>query len=269
MSASDVLQETVTTARQLAVLVVVPFAMALLRVRDLAAIGADTSTRFSVTFPTPHSFITLWSFVNAPTEAGAGTVSGSLPLVVAAGWGVLFVAALAGYVLVTGIVLAGYLGSIDEGLVDGSFDLAANARRYARPLVVYEAASLLVLLGFVGLLATLQVLLPFVVVGLFVVFYLTYLTPYLVVVTDVGLVVALRRSVALTTSRLDVGVAFIAFATLGAVVSVPISLLAHGNGLVGGVLAAALTAPLGLLASTGFVVFTHELTATTVDAGSE
>jgi hypothetical protein len=260
MHPSEHVRATVDVARRLAVLATVPFLVALMRWRNLVATGADTSTRFSVTFPTPHSFVSLWSFVNAPTEPGAGAATGDLPLVVGTAVGALFVVSLAVYVLLSGLALAGYLGSIAEGATGGSFDFLANVRRYGRPLVAYEAASLLALLGFVGVLAAVPALLPAVAAVLFAVAYLTYLAPYLVVVEDVGLVAAVRRSVQLTTGRVEAAAAFVAFVVAGAVVSVPLSALAYGNGVGGGVLAAALAAPLGLLASVGFVLFARDLT---------
>lgn len=259
MRPSTALQEAIDSTRQVAVLVVVPFVVAILRWQDLAVTGADTTTRVSVTFPTPHSFISLGSFVNAPTETSSAIGSGGLPMIVEIGFGALFVVALFGYVLITGLALAGYLGSIADGVVDGSFDFAANVRRYARPLVAYEALSVLVLLGFVGGLALRPALFPVVAIGLFVVAYVTYLTPYLVVVADVGLGEALGRSIGLTTRRFEAGLAFVGFVVLGAVLSVPVSVLAYGNGIMGGVLAAALTAPVGLFASVAFVLITRDL----------
>lgn len=266
MDPSDVLHDAVLHTRELAVLVVVPFFVAVVRWRDLVATGRDTTTQFSVTFPTPHSFVTLWSFVNAPTEVGSGTAGGSLPLLVGVSFGVLFVVALAAYVVLGGLALAGYLGSIAEGVEDGSFDFLANVRRYGRPLVGYEALSMLVLLGFVGGLVVVPALFPVVALALFVVAYLTYLTPYLVVVGDLDLLEAIERSVGLTTQRVEAGLAFAVFVVLGAVVSVPLSTLAYGNGVAGGVLAAALAAPIGLFASVAFVLFTRESTGVASDA---
>lgn len=261
MHLSDALRETADDARRLAVLAVVPFVVALARWRDVVATGTDPSRAFGITFPTPHSFVSLWSFVNAPTGAGSGggAAGGDLPLVVGTAVGGLFVVSLAVYVLLAGLALAGYLGSIAEGTASASFDFLTNVRRYGRPLVAYEAASVLVFLGVVGALAAAPALFPAVAVLLFAVAYLTYLAPYLVVVADLGLVAAVRRSVDLTTGRAEAALAFLAFVAAGALVSVPLSALAYGNGVVGTVLAAALAAPLGLYASVGFVLFTRDL----------
>jgi hypothetical protein len=64
----------------------------------------------------------------------------------------------------------------------------------------------------------------------------------------------------LTTRRVEAGAAFVAFVVLGAFVSVPLSTLAYGNGVLGGVLAAATAAPIGLVVSVSFVLFTRKLT---------
>lgn len=258
MQPSTALQRTVASARRLSVLAVVPFVVAVLRWRDLTATAAATATQYSVTFPTPHSFISLWSFVNAPTDTSAGS-TGDVPLVVDVGFGILFVVALSIYVGLSGLLLAGYLGSIAEGVASGAFDFEANVRQYARSMVVYEALWILVLLGLASGALWVPVALPVMVVGLFIAAYLTYLTPYLIVVGDRGLVDAVRRSVALTTQRRAAAVAFAGFVAAGAVFSVPVSMLVYGNGITGAVFAAALTAPAGFLASVFFVELTRDL----------
>ena len=80
MSPSTLVSDAVTHARRSAVLAVVPFVVGVARWHDLVTVGADTTTQFSVTFPTPHSFVTLWSFLNVPTADGAGIAGGSGPL---------------------------------------------------------------------------------------------------------------------------------------------------------------------------------------------
>jgi hypothetical protein len=259
MRPSTILHDAVQTTRRIAILVVVPFAVAVLRWNDLVVTGADTTTQFSVTFPTPHSFITLWSFVNAASKTGTEIGTGTLPGPFGLGFGVLFVLTLAVYVVLTGIILAGYLGSINEALTDESFDFVDSVRRYARPLVAYEVLSLVVMLGLVGGVMVIPAFFPVVALSVFVLAYLTYLTPYLVVVTDVGLVPALARSIRLTTHRADPILAFLGFVVFGAVLSVPLSMLVYGNGVVGGLLGAAIMAPIGLFGSVVFVAFTRSV----------
>ena len=259
MRPSTILHDAAQTTRRIAILVFVPFAIALMRWNDLVVTGADTTTQFSVTFPTPHSFITLWSFVNAASETGTEITTGTFPGPFGFGFGVLFVLTLAVYVVFTGMILAGYLGSIDEAITDGSFDFVDNVRRFARPLVAYEALSILVMLGLVGGVMVTPALFPVVAVTVFVIAFLTYLTPYLVVATDVDLVPALGRSIRLTTHRAEPILAYLGFVGFGAVLSVPLSMLVYGNGVVGGLLGAAITAPIGLFASVVFVRFTRSV----------
>jgi len=265
MQPSTVLRQAAEHTEQLAALTIVPFVVAVARWRDLAATGADTSTQFSVTFPTPHSFVSLWSFVNAPTDAGTAVAGGDLPFVVGTGLGVLFVVSLAAYVVLSGVVLAGYLGSVAEHVTTGSYDFAANVRRYARRMVGYQALLVLALLALVAGVVVLPAAFLLVAVVLFVAAYLTYLTPYLVVVADLDLLAAVEQSVALTTGRAEAAGAFLGFVAGGAVASVPLSTLAYGNGPVGGVIAAALAAPLGLFASVTFVLVARELTGVGLD----
>lgn len=252
MRPADALDETVEHAPRLAVLAVVPFVLSVIRWNDLMRTATDTSTRFQVTFPTPHGVIGLWSFLNPPART-EGTVGGTLPLVVGAGVGLLLVVSLAVFVVVSGLALAGYLGSIEEGLATGSFDFLANVRRYARPMVAYEALALLVLLVLVAAGTADTVLVPVVFAVLFVVAYLTYLAPYLVVAGDLSLVEALGRSASVATSRGPVLGTFVVFVVLGAAFSLPLSMVAYGNGLPGVLLAAVLATPVGFLASVFFV----------------
>lgn len=258
MRPSDALAASLGYARRLEALAVLPFLVAVLRWNDLVRTATDPSTRFQVTFPTPHSFITLWSFLNPPARPD-GAVGGTLPLVVGVGFGLLLVVSLAAFVVLTGLALAGYLGSIEEGVATGSYAFLDNVRRYGRPMVAYEALSMVVLLVLVAGGTVGTVLLPVVFAVLFVVAYLTYLAPYLVVAADLPLVDALARSATLATSRVEVVGTFVGFVVTGAVFSVPLSVLAYGNGLPGALLAAVLATPVGFLASMFFVVFARGL----------
>lgn len=263
MRPSTILSDAGKSTRRLAILLIVPFVVAVMRWNDLVVTGADTTTQFSVTFPTPHSFILLWSFVNAASETGTGPGTSTLPGYFGVAFGVLFFFSMIVYVVLTGVILAGYLGSINETMAEGSFDFVSNIRRYARPLVAYEALSILVLLGLVGSLTVIPAIVPLIAISVFVLAYLTYLTPYLVVVTDVDFVPALKRSLRLTTHQYEPVIVYLAFVVLGALLSVPLSMLVYGNGVAGGILGAAITAPIGLFASCVFVRFTRGLVGVT------
>ena len=254
-----VLREAFQATRDVAVLAVLPFVVALLRWNDLVRLGTDTSRVFSVSFPMPHSFITIWSFVHAPAEAGGGIDSATLPAVVGVAFGAAFLLSLAAYVVLTGLLLAGYLGSIDQSIRTGRFDFVANVRRYGRSLVAYEALILIVLGAIVLVLTTAAFLIPVALVGIYVVGYLTYLAPYLVVAGEDDLLEAIRHSAGLTTSRRDAALAFLGFAVPATAFSLPLSRLAYTDGLLTAVAAAAVVAPVGLVAAVFFVLVARRL----------
>lgn len=254
-----VLREALQATRDVAVLAVLPFVVALLRWNDLVRLGTDTSRVFSVSFPMPHSFVTIWSFVQPPTDAGGGIEPATLPAVVGVAFGAVFLLSLAAYVVATGLLLAGYLGSIDQSIRTGRFDFVANVRRYGRSLVAYEAFILVVLSAIVLLLTTAPFLFPVVFVGVYAVGYLTYLAPYLVVASEDDLLEAIRHSAGLTTSRADAALAFLGFAVPATALSLPLSRLAYSDGVLAAVAAAALVAPVGLLAAVFFVLVARGL----------
>ena len=82
------------------------------------------------------------------------------------------------FVAVEGVVMAGFLGSIDQYVRDGRYDLVGNVRRFAARMVAFQA------IAFCGLLAWMAVLLvspPLAIVGFavgLVVWLLVYLTPF-------------------------------------------------------------------------------------------
>ena len=254
-----VLREALQATRDVAVLAVPPFVVALLRWNDLVRLGMDTSRVFSVSFPMPHSFVTIWSFVQPPTDAGGGIEPATLPAVVGVAFGAAFLLSLAAYVVATGLLLAGYLGSIDQSIRTGSFDFVANVRRYGRSLVAYEALILVVLSAIVLLLTTAPFLFPVAFVGVYAVGYLTYLAPYLVVASEDDLLEAIRHSAGLTTSRADAALAFLGFAVPATALSLPLSRLAYSDGVLAAVAAAALVAPVGLVAAVFFVLVARRL----------
>jgi hypothetical protein len=255
------LREALQATRDVAVLAVLPFVVALLRWNDLVRLGTDTSRVFSISFPLPHSFVTFWSFVQPPTDAGGGIDPTTLPAVVGVAFGAAFLLSLAAYVVVTGLLLAGYLGSIDQSIRTGRFDFVANVRRYARSMVAYEALMLVVLGAIVllPLLTTAPFLFPVAFVGVYVVGYLTYLVPYLVVASEDDLLEAIRHSAGLTTSRADAALAFLGFAVPATAFSLPLSRLAYTDGMLTAVAAAAVVAPVGLVVAVFFVLVARRL----------
>jgi hypothetical protein len=173
---------------------------------------------------------------------------------------------LAGYALFTGVLTAGYLGSIDQFLAARRYDFLGNVRRYAVQMVALQT----VLLGsFLFLFGAALVAVPLVIllvaVG-FVAWLLLYLTPFLVVVADEPLLVAFRRSLRLTTSSVQPLAFVVVYALLVAAISLPTSVLVNLG--IGGVLAAAaLASNFGLFLSVLAVVFTRELLSEGSDDG--
>ena len=135
----------------------------------------------------------------------------------------------------------------------------ANVRRYGRSLVAYEALILVVLGVIVLVLTTAPSLFPVAFVGIYVVGYLTYLAPYLVVASEDDLLEAIRHSAGLTTSRADAALAFLGFTVPGAALALPLSRLAYSDGVFTAVAAAAVVAPVGLVAAVFFVLVARRL----------
>jgi hypothetical protein len=268
--ADSLLSRTVEHTAHVWPLVVVPLVAtllevgrlrALLRTADPAPAPANGDTTrvvisepdrlFSVTFGVPRPVSTLWSFVNAQPE---GVSTGAVGFDSVA----VFVVALLVASVVSGLLAAGYLGSIDAAL-DGRFDFLAAVRSYGRPLVGFSLleAGVSLLLVAVGLVA-----LPLVVVvgtALFVLAYLFFTTPYLVVVDDLGLAPALRRAFELATSEGRVLGFFVGYVVVSALLSVPISALAFAAPPVGVALAVLVSAPVALLLNVATLLFVRDL----------
>lgn len=218
---------------------------------SIGVVVSEPDRVFSVTFGVPRPVSTLWSFVNAQSNGLSAGPAGFDSVVV-------FAVAFLVSAVVSGLLAAGYLGSIDAAL-DGRFDFLAAVRSYARPLVGFtllEAAVGLLLVG-VGIVA-----LPLVVVvavGLFVLAYLFFATPYLIVVADIGLAPALGKSFELATTEGRVLGFFVGYVVVSAVLSVPISALAFAAEPVGLALAILVSAPVALLLNVATLLFVRDV----------
>jgi len=136
----------------------------------------------SLSFPAPVA--DLWTFADIGVAAGGGvTLSSLLTLLL--------------LVVVEGVLAAGYLGSIDDHLADRRVDFGANVQRYAGRMVAFNAIWLLVTVGLSLLLLSVSPVLLLIVgfPAIVLLSYLLYGTPYLLVVRDEPLEVALDRSV--------------------------------------------------------------------------
>ncbi|WP_435194740.1 hypothetical protein [Natronomonas sp. EA1] len=221
MPSNSLVSRTATHLQRVWPLVLVPVVATLLSVGELATLLANTDHEFSVTFGVPRPVSTLFSFLNVIPDGT--TVYGLSAL------DPLAVATTVASIVLTGVLAAGYLGSIDAAL-RGEWSFVASLRRYAPPFVglaLLEAGvGLLFALVALSSLGSGPVLIVFG-VGLFALAYLFFTAPYLVVVEDRALVAALRGAVTLATGDIRVPAFFLAYIALSAVCSVPISWLAY------------------------------------------
>lgn len=216
--------------------------------------AARADTAFQVNFGLPAPVAGLWTFLNAPSRAGLtafgtplGTV-GDQPALLATA----VLVTVAGLLLV-GLLMAVYLGAIDDVLAGRGTDHRDNLRRHAPVTLAFAALELLGLLGFVAVVFGVlgagrpraPVLLVPVVLGTLVAVYL--LTPgvYVGVAADLAPPPAFRRGldIALTGAYLLFA---LAHAAAVAAVSVPLSALAFSAGLPSLLLGALVAAPAGL-----------------------
>ena len=151
------LSDALSDARRLLPLALVPLAATLARWSEGVAVATDTDERFSLRFGLPHPTADLQTFidplasdggglrVDAPFVAETGSVADSFALSVVA-------LSVAGYVLLTGVLTAGYLGSIDQFLASRRHDFTGNVGRYALRMVALGSIppSVLADVGYVG-----------------------------------------------------------------------------------------------------------------------
>ena len=234
----SLVERTFSHLARLLPLALVPLATALLRARDLLVTGRTTGVSLRASFPVYR--YDLWSFVDAPRGGGA-TVSlpfGSLdPLP-------LLLPLIGAYVVVSGLLSAGYFGSIADGITAGRYDFVAAVRRLGVRMVLLEA---LVVAALAALFLPLIVFPPLFVVAILaalVISYLYFPTVYVLALEDRGIRSAAKRARDLVDRHRPLGF-FLAVAVVTALCSVPVSLLAHAGPL-GAVAAAIVAAPLGL-----------------------
>jgi hypothetical protein len=227
-------------------LVVVPMLTALLAVDNVRRVAAFSGTHVGVSFPTPSPIVDVWAFVSVPQTGVTGP--SAVPLL-----------AFPVYVVLRGVLAAGYLGSIDDALADRDLAPAASVKRYALPLVGFAALQLGLALAVVPLTALSPVLLVPALLGLLAAGYLFYGTPYLVVTADEGLVDALEHSYRLATSGGAYGWFFLVLAVGGAVLSTLVTAVVVNLGLVGVLLGTVLVAPLGVVVNAAATALFRDL----------
>lgn len=233
----------------------VPVLLAALNGRQIRnVLSSEHDFHVGITFGLPIPVTDAWAFVSTPTPGG-GFTGGPTEI---AGVG-LFVVGL----VLQGVLLAGYLGGLAQGLRGETPEFATAVGEYWLPFLGFAVVLLamflppaLVMLGPRGLRGLLVVwLLVFVVGG-----YLLYAAPYLIVLHDVGLGRAVAWSVSLATD----GGAYLRFAAGYAVVvlliSIPATLVVANLSVVGVAAGVIGLAPVGLVFDTATLVFVGDLT---------
>lgn len=259
MQYGALLSDAASYAGRLAALAVIPLVASLVRWRDVVALGARRGSEIGIKIGLPHPIADLWTFVDAPRPDRSGLhVDAPVGMDLELSATLLLAAALYGVVL--GLLMAGYVGSVDQFVRRGRYDFLANIRRYGARMVGFQAAVYAYLLV---LLAAALASPAFIVVGIVVGFLAWvgfFLAPFLVVVEDRPLVDAFRRSLDLVTTRQEPLVFLLLYAGLVLLGSLPTSLLANAD--LPGVLTAALLASLfGNFLTVLSVVFVRELVA--------
>jgi hypothetical protein len=230
----DLLADSWRRKRPVVALVVVPLLGAFLQYGNVQRVLAFDGVRVGVQFPFPAPLLTGWSFASVPATGDGLQILGPpwlFPLTVA----------------LESVLVAGYLGSLDEGFQTGAYDFTRNVVAYVVPLFVYTALLNAVVLGF-GLLglgtsgAGLAVAIP----SLLVLGYLFWAAPFLVVVENRGFASALVRSATLATGGGEYAEYFVKHLLVGAGVSLVVTPVMTNAGVLGVGLGAVFGAPIGL-----------------------
>lgn len=241
---ASLVREAADRFDDLAALAAVPLFTSLLAFDNIerAAAGGEFDFHAGVAFSFPNAVVDLWTFVSLP--AGEPGVRVAEPL-----WLLLVVFA------VQSALTAGYLGSIHRRLDGERIDFLGDVGRYFPRILAYQALAwgVTLLALFVGILTGPFVLLLF--PAALVLNYLFFAAPYLIVVRDASVGTAIRESYEWAID----GGGYFAYAVrhLAAVaaVSIPTTLVAVNFGVVGVVLAAVATAPVGLTLSAATTLF--------------
>lgn len=261
MQYGALLSDAVSYAGRLAALAVVPLVASLARWRDVLAFSSRHRTHLGVKLGLPHPLADLWTFVDAPAP-GQQELYVDAPVATGQGLTADVLVTAVAFIVGSGLLMAGYVGSIDQFVRRGRCDFLANVRRYGARMVGFQAVVYVFLLVLVGV-GTVHS--GFLVVGLvvgFLAWVLLYLAPFLVVVEDRPLGDAFRRSLELVTNHGE-PIAFLAlYAVVVLSVSLPVSLLTNAD-LPGVLVAAVLASAAGLFLTVFAVLFVRELVSAT------
>lgn len=257
MRLGALLSDAASLAGRVAPLALVPLAASLARWNDVVALAGRQDSHVGVKFDLPNPLADLWTFVDAPGPGRYGLYVDA-PVALDAGLGVDALATAAAFALGSGLLMAGFVGSIDQFDRRGRYDFLRNVRAYGVRMVGFQAVVFAVLL----LLARAAVVRPAaLVVGIvvgFVAWFLFFPTPYLVVLEDRPLLEAFRESVRLTTGGVEPLRFVVVYGLVVVAGSLPASAIANA-GLPGVLAAAALASGVGLVLTAYTVLFVREL----------
>ncbi|GGN91227.1 MULTISPECIES: hypothetical protein [Haloarcula] len=255
-------------------LALVPVLTALLNTEKLWSVLTFDGFHVSLQLAAPVSVVDVWTFVNPPSQGG--TVQTGVPMV---GFPLVLLVVPAALALQAALI-AGYFGSLQEALVAGRYDFAANVRRFFLPFLVLTGVPVLLLLpfGFAGASGGLDALFPLVVLSIPVFVVLAYLfaaTPYLLVLRETDLLDALRASYGLAIASGAYLRYLVGFLLFVLVLSPFASLLVVNVPVVGLVVGVAGGAVLGLAANLATMRFVADIdpespaVGTWADTGAE
>lgn len=237
-------------------LAAIPFVSALLQVHEIRAVLVDPADfRLGISFAVPMPIVDVWAF----TSGGGSGVSVTTPEPP-----FLFVFPVV--VLVEAALMAVYVGSLDDVIRTGSYDVGANLRTYFVQFLTFNVLLAAAFIGVVGIgLGTVLaggvgagfLLLVFVLVGGVVLSYLFYAAPFLFVVEGLGVLNAFRRSYDLALDGGDYASFWLKHLGVGVLVSVPITILVYNVPLLGILLGAAIAAPVGMGFTGATLLFLH------------
>jgi hypothetical protein len=227
-------------------LALVPALTSLLAIENIDRVVRAEGFTIGATFRFPAPIIDLWTFVSLPARQTGGLYVSP------------FLAALPVLLIVEGVLAAGYLGSVETALRTGSYRFFASVRRYGVRIVVY---TFLWNMG-VFLLGIVAVINPlFILVGILLFLWLSYrlyATPYLIVIRDLPLGVALERSWQWGREGGEYFSFGVGYLLTVAAISLVATLFVTSTGLVGVIVGVLVAAPLGLALTAATMVFVRE-----------
>lgn len=249
-------------AQELAPLALIPIVLSMLDRDSIVAVLSQTEgTDFDIQFPYPGPFTDSWSFTTVPTVETA-TVTGPGAEFISVPIGGLSVALLIGWLFVWAVLIAMlfaiYIAGIDRRFDEDPIRPADAVSRYGGRFLMYALA--IVGVGFVVfLLGTLFGPAGFLLaaVSVLALGYTFYAVPFLFVAADAQFMDAVKRSFNAATGFGEYLRFFVGHLLVGAIISLPASLIVANTGIIGLVVAIAVLGPLALLFTAATYSFVH------------